>query len=178
MRNHKYVINVLSGEGIDDFEEALLDRQQWLKKKSVELLDRLSQEGFQIASAGFAAAEYDGSNDAQVSVENRGNKLRAVVAVGATVLFIEFGTGVFYPDDHPEMDKSPMSRGTYGKKHGAKPPWEYYGDPGTNGVIMLTRSGREIIKTYGNPANKPMYEAAKQIRERLPSLVREVFERD
>ena len=81
------------------------------------LLERLTQEGYEVASAGFASAEYDGTNDVTVSVEDRG-KIKAVVAVGGTVLFIEFGTGVTYPDNHPEARDLGMERGEYGHGRG------------------------------------------------------------
>ena len=45
------------------------------------------------------------------------NKI-AVVAVGSATLFIEFGTGVKYPDNHPEAAEHGMIRGGYGYRLG------------------------------------------------------------
>ena len=86
----------LSVAGINNAIRELDHYQAWLKAKTSLLLDRLSQRGFEIASANFAKAVYDGTNDVSVSVEQRGGNARAVVAIGTSVLFIEFGTGVTY----------------------------------------------------------------------------------
>lgn len=83
----------LSVAGIDNAIREINRYQSWLKAKTSVLLDRLAQEGLSVASANFAKAAYDGTNDVSVSVEQRRAGVRAVVAVGASVLFIEFGTG-------------------------------------------------------------------------------------
>ena len=92
----------LSQRGIDTLLREIESYTVWLKERSQILLDRLAQAGVEVASARFAKAAYDGTNDASVSLETRGDGVRAVVAVGASVLFIEFGTGVTYPDNHPQ----------------------------------------------------------------------------
>jgi len=174
----KFTVNALTGEGLDEFINSLDNYDKWLKAKANELLTRLTDEGYQIAAAGFTGAAYDGTNDSAVSVEDRGENIKAVVAVGSAVLFIEFGTGITYPDDHPEAGQHGMVRGGYGKGKGKQATWGYYGDPGTNGEVRTNKSGKEVVLTHGNPANKPMYEAAKQLREKLPGMVREVFGSD
>ena len=91
------------------------------------------------------------------------------------MLFIEFGTGVIYPDDHPEAAEHGMTRGSYGKGRGKQKAWGYYGDSGTNGEVKINKKGREVVITHGNPANMPMYETAKELEERLGELAKEVF---
>lgn len=145
-------------------------------KKSVILLERLAQDGYQIVSAKFSSAVYDGTNDVQVSVEDRGPKRKAVLAIGNATLFIEFGAGVSYPDNHPEAHKHGMNRGEYGQGKGSQPFWGYYGDPGTNGVIREKKSGKSVVITKGNPANMPMYSSVKNLKEHLTVLAREVFD--
>ena len=162
MKNKQYTVNILSGDGFGDLLKGLKGYYDWLKIKSEELLDRLSDEGYKIASAGFASAAYDGTNDTFVKVEERGTHARAVIAVGTAVLFIEFGTGVTYPDSHPEAGAHGMVRGGYGQGKGKQKSWGYYGDPGTNGEVKFNKSGQAVVITHGNPANMPMYEAVKQ----------------
>ena len=165
----------LSQRGIGTLLREIESYTVWLKERSQVLLDRLAQAGFEVASARFAKAAYDGTNDASVSMETRSEGVRAVVAVGASVLFIEFGTGVTYPDDHPQAAELGMKRGEYGKGHGKQSSWGYYGDPGTNGVVKMKKDGSTVVITHGNPANMPMYETVKELEAMLPNLVKEVF---
>ena len=109
---HK-VVTTLSPTGVQQMIDSVREYREWIKIGCARLLERLTQEGYEVASAGFASAEYDGTNDVTVSVEDRG-KIKAVVAVGGTVLFIEFGTGVTYPDNHPEARDLGMECGEYG----------------------------------------------------------------
>ena len=165
----------LSQRGIDTLLREIESYTVWLKERSRVLLDRLAQAGFEVASARFAKAAYDGTNDASVSMETRSEGVRAVVAVGASVLFIEFGTGVTYPDNHPQAAELGMKRGEYGQGHGKQSSWGYYGDPGTNGVVKMKKDGSTVVITHGNPANMPMYETVKELEAMLPGLVKEVF---
>lgn len=165
----------LSVKGIDQMIEAVDQYRRWLLEKSEQLVERLAGEGFQIASAKFTQAAYDGTNDTSVSVESRGTGVQAVVAVGASTLFIEFGTGVTYPDNHPEAATNGMARGSYGKGRGKQQSWGYYGDPGTSGRVIRSTEKGELVITRGNPANMPMYETVKELESRLPGIVREVF---
>lgn len=167
----------LNGDGIDELLTAVEEYPRWLEERSKELLNRLTQEGYQVAFVKFWNAQYDGVNDTAVSVENRGENIRAVVAVGSAVLFIEFGTGVTYADNHPEASKNGMMRGGYGQGRGNQHTWGYYGDPGTNGTVRKETKKGSLVTTHGNPANMPMYDAVKQLKERLPELVKEVFNR-
>lgn len=165
----------LSQRGIDTLLREIESYTVWLKERSQVLLDRLAQAGFEVASARFAKAAYDGTNDASVSLETRSEGVRAVVAVGASVLFIEFGTGVTYPDNHPQAAELGMKRGEYGQGHGKQSSWGYYGDPGTNGVVKMKKDGSTVVITHGNPANMSMYETVKELEAMLPDLVKEVF---
>lgn len=165
----------LSQRGIDTLLREIESYTVWLKERSQVLLDRLAQAGFEVASARFAKAAYDGTNDASVSMETRSEGVRAVVAVGASVLFIEFGTGVTYPDNHPQAAELGMKRGEYGQGHGKQSSWGYYGDPGTNGVVKMKKDRSTVVITHGNPANMSMYETVKELEAMLPDLVKEVF---
>lgn len=165
----------LSPSGIDKLLREVEVYKVWLEQRTGVFLDRLAAEGVEIASAKFAKAVYDGTNDVSVSLEPRNSTTRAVVAVGGSVLFIEFGTGVTYPDDHPEAGELNMKRGEYGSGHGKQSSWGYYGDPGTNGVLKEKANGKTVVITHGNPANMPMYETVKELEQRLTEIAKEVF---
>ena len=100
----------LSGRGIERLMREVEDWKNWLQERTTVFLDRMAQEGMEVTSAKFSQAVYDGTNDVVVSAEYRGENARAIVAVGKAVLFIEFGTGVTYPDNHPEAGELGMKR--------------------------------------------------------------------
>ena len=108
----KRVIKVkLTEDSIDQAIQELKRYKAWLLDRTQKFLEALAEEGMQIATVKFAEAVYDGTNDVTCSIEERGKNKVAVVALGSAVLFIEFGTGVKYPDDHPEAGKHGMTRG-------------------------------------------------------------------
>lgn len=169
-------INVpLSIPAYDSLIQKIEDLGNWQSDRAIVFADRLAQEGMEIASIKFSQAVYDGTNDVSVTVEPRGNNVRAVVATGGATLFIEFGAGVTYPDDHPEAEELGMKRGEYGQGHGKQHSWGYYGDPGTNGVLKEKKNGGFVVITHGNPANMPMYETVKELQDRLTEIAKEVF---
>lgn len=169
-------INVpLSIPAYDSLIRKIEDLGNWQSDRAIVFADRLAQEGMEIASVKFSQAVYDGTNDVSVTVEPRGNNVRAVVATGGATLFIEFGTGVTYPDNHPEAEELGMKRGEYGQGHGKQHSWGYYGDPGTNGVLKEKKNGGFVVITHGNPANMPMYETVKELQDRLTEIAKEVF---
>ena len=170
------IINVpLSIPAYDSLIRKIEDLGNWQSDRAIVFADRLAQEGMEIASIKFSQAVYDGTNDVFVTVEPRGNNVRAVVATGGATLFIEFGTGVTYPDDHPEAEELGMKRGEYGQGHGKQHSWGYYGEPGTNGVLKEKKNGGFVVITHGNPANMPMYETVKELQDRLTEIAKEVF---
>ena len=169
-------INVpLSISAYDSLIQKIEDLGNWQSDRAIVFADRLAQEGMEIASIKFSQAVYDGTNDVSVTVEPRGNNVRAVVATGGATLFIEFGTGVTYPDDHPEAEELGMKCGEYGQGHGKQHSWGYYGEPGTNGVLKEKKNGGFVVITHGNPANMPMYETVKELQDRLTEIAKEVF---
>lgn len=150
--------------------------KEWLKEKTHELLNALSEEGVQIASAKFASAAYDGTNDVTCQVEQRGDSSVAVLAIGSAVLFIEFGTGVRYPDSHPEAGEHGMIHGQYGYGLGGlESGWRYKGEPGTNGEVITTGKHAGEIHTYGNPANMSLYLTVKELEDKFEEIARRVF---
>ena len=162
----------LSAESIDAAIREVEQFQQWIQEKTKELLNALAQQGYEICSYHFSLAAYDGTNDVQCSFEERGENVVAVVAVGHATLFIEFGTGIMFPDDHPEAAENNMIRGEYGKKQGANPNgWYYRGDPGTYGEV--DKNGK--VHTYGSPANMCMYLAIRDVERMFEETARRVF---
>lgn len=134
----------------------------------------LARIGMQEASVRFSNAQYDGTNDSNVTIEQTQSGYN-VIANGSAVAFIEFGAGVHYNSGSSYPIAKPsgiVEIGEYGKKQGKKDEWRYKGDPGTNGTP--SRDGL-TIKTHGNPAQMPMYHALTAMQGEVERIVREAF---
>lgn len=161
-----------------DIDQAIKELEQWKKwllEKTKEFLTALGEEGVQIASAKFASAAYDGTNDVTCEMEQRDESTVAVIAIGGAVLFIEFGTGVTYPDNHPEKPAGILGRGQYGYGLGKLNTWRYTGDPGTNGEVITSGKHAGEVRTHGNPANMSMYLTVRELKEKFEEIARRVY---
>ena len=158
---------------IDPFDKKSVDTalkkiQQYKRDflvKEQEFVRRLTEIGVSVAQAGFSTADYDGVNDVVVSMEQTATGY-AVVASGETVGFIEFGTGVKYPEwDNTGMEYTPPAHGTYGKGQG-KNPW---------GRWFKGSEGAVAQHTYGNPPAEAMRTARDAVVENVTRIAREVW---
>lgn len=175
----------LTQKGIDNLIKEIRAYQKWLTDCTKQFIDELGKQGVDVASAKFDKAVYDGSKDVSVHVETRENGI-AIVAIGQSVLFIEFGTGVRYADNHPQKPAGIAARGTYGKGHGKQQTWGFNGeDLGSNGKFATVRTKNgdiaekipHIVLTHGNPANASMYNTIKDIKEIFYQTAKRVYVR-
>lgn len=146
-------------------------------KRQKKLLEKLAEIGINVADVRFKTAQYDGVNDVVVKrtptwVDDNTILLEAT---GHAVAFIEFGTGVYYPEQHPHAERMGMKRGGFGKGRGKQLTWGYYGAPGTHGVVHRKSPKGNLVLTHGNPPARAMYEAGKEIKARLLEVAREVY---
>ena len=163
----------LSVEGCKQALKELKEYQKQLKPKLDEICKRVAEYGLVQAQGYFSSALYDGVKDVIVTVEKIDNGY-VVKASGSTVLFLEFGAGVYYPDDHPLAGEFGIQHGTYGKGLGNNDYWFYLGQPGNAGGELAYGHPNSTI-THGNPANMPMYNASKDMREEIRRIAQEVL---
>lgn len=172
----KVITVKLTEASINNALKELSNYKKWLLECTEKFVKELGKEGVEIAKVKFETAVYDGTNDVSVSVEERERNKVAIVAVGNATLFIEFGTGIKYADEHPEAAANGMIRGEYGHKLGRlEKGWRYKGDPGTNGEIITEGKHKGDVHTYGNPANMPMYQTVRELEEKFAEIARRVF---
>ena len=175
MKNRVITVK-LTEESIKNAITEAKQYKEWLTNCTRKFVKELGDCGVEIASVKFDKAIYDGTNDVSVSVEERDNNKIAIVAVGNATLFIEFGTGIKYPDNHPEAAANGMVRGEYGHKLGRlEKGWRYTGDPGTNGEIITEGKHTGEVHTYGNPANMCMYQTVRELEDKFAEIARRVF---
>lgn len=166
--------------GLDAVMKKLDKYNKEFKEKQRIFLEKLADIGIDTADSIFKTAEYDGTKDVVVSKTPEWiseNKLR-ITASGNSVLFIEFGTGVYYSEQHPKAAELGMVRGTYGQGKGSNDKWFFYGEKGSNGKIVNTSPKGDVILTRGNPPARAMYEAGKDVRSKIQEIAREVFSSD
>ncbi len=139
-------------------------KKDFLVKEEI-FVRRLAEIGVSVASTGFALADYDGTNDVQVTMQQNGAQA-TVIAYGETVGFIEFGTGVKNPEwDSAGMEYKPPQHGTYGKGQGKNPyGWYFSQSPGAR-----------AIHTYGNQPAEAMRTARDVMIEQAIRIAREVW---
>lgn len=161
----KIVINPFDKKSIDNALKMVEQYKKDFVRKEQEFLRRLAEIGVSVAQTGFATADYDGVNDVVVSMEKTANGY-AVVASGKTVGFIEFGTGVRYPEwDGSDVEYTPPPHGSYGKGQG-KNPWGWW-FKGSDGAVAQ--------HTYGNQPAEAMLTARNQMIENVTRIAREVW---
>ena len=175
----RIVYTDISAEVIDYAISELHKWHEETKRKMEAMIDSLTASGLTIAAANFSQAQYDGTNDVTCSIEDRGKFKKAIVATGSATLFIEFGTGITYPDHHPEGSTHGMTRGTYGHHLGSLPGgWRYRGNPGTMGQVITEGKNKGMVHTYGNPANMCMYYTVKELQRMFESEAARYFGND
>lgn len=135
-------------------------------RKEEEFVRRIKELGVSVATAHFAMADYDGVKD--VLIAETQNKNRAlVIAYGETVGFIEFGTGVKFPEyDSAGLAYTPPKHGTYGKGKGKNPQGWYF----------KQSEGAAGRHTYGNPPAEAMLTARDEMIARVTQIAREVWQ--
>ena len=161
--------------GLDTLISKMESYSQSIPSRIKTFLDRLSVIGLQIASAEYANAQYDGDNDVTVSAYFESDNRVVVSANGQAVLFIEFGTGITYSEEHPKASELGMVRGSYGQGKGSNESWTYYGSEGTNGVVIRESDKGNVVRTRGNPPSNAMYKASKEMLNEIENIAKEVL---
>jgi hypothetical protein len=166
--------------GVDRIIAKLKAYQKSLEDKQHRLLEELAKVGIDVAAARFSTAQYDGDNDVVVNgtPEWVGDNKLFITATGQSVTFIEFGTGIHYAEQHPKANALGFVRGAYGQGKGSRDSWGYYGSPGTNGRVIKENDKGSVVITHGNPPARAMYDSAKEMRNQIVDIAREVFGSD
>lgn len=161
----KITVNPFDAKSVADAIEMVAQYKRDFESKKETFIRRLADIGVRVAQSGFATADYDGENDVVVSLEKVANGY-SVVASGRTVGFIEFGTGVKYPEwDNIGMDYTPPKHGTYGKGQGKNP----------QGWWFKQNDGGKATHTYGNQPAEAMRTARDEMIDQVIGIAREVW---
>lgn len=162
-------VNPFSLESIDNALALLSTFTESTLDKVDRLIEEMVTEGEHISMILCLPAE---TGDTQMSIIReskvtglRHNRYGYIIAGGAAI-WLEFGTGVYYPDNYPGTKPSGIvGRGQYGQKKGSTgKPWTYYDE----------KQGRFRV-TRGLPARAFMWQTATHLRNHFPELARKVW---
>ena len=152
-----------------------------LPDKMKDLMERLMEAGYTAAAYAYSVANYAGTRTINLDEPYWEGDQLVLTASGEKIAFIEFGSGVTqeeYPDQSVYSRLNMANRGQYGKQKGSNPPWVYVGDPGDIGYeISKKKNGKSVVKTWGNPPARGMYEATITVsdKKRIIEIAKEVF---
>lgn len=140
-----------------------------LQNKMRLFLEKLGEIGVNTAEVKFATAQYDGDNNVEVLPLTWLDENKLVVsATGNAVTFIEFGSGVMADstDYAMQFGYGPGSwsdnEALGGKHHWQDPKGWYY---------------EHDKYSTGNPPARAMYDAGKEMRNRIAEIAREVWKK-
>ena len=167
--------------GLSELTNRIENMRKSLKSKADIFVKRLAEIGEVTASRVYASAEYAGNTNVTMDIQpiDTGYELSAN---GTAILFIEFGTGISYPEVTEKKPPEIVAHGEYGKGNGRRQGWAY---PLENG---LGTTGKELKKkdgsptgyafTRGNPPARGMYQAREEIIREMKRIANEVFNSD
>lgn len=158
-------INPLDAASIEKAAREIQEYADRVQRRADELAKRLAEYGLQRIQIGYQAVEYYDENPVSVTVEERGQGQYAVVASGATLLILEFGSGVKYGAGHPQADEFGYGPGTYpGQTHVPDPGYWWY-----------TGSDGKSHYSEGNAPSMVMYLTARELLLEVTRIAKEVF---
>ena len=137
---------------------------------------RLAEIGIPVIDRNIlsAAGDSEKEHNTYIEIYSSGYFLQArLVCEGKDLLFIEFGSGIFYNGGESEVGSSPHPKGkekgytigSYGKGKGKQKTWGYYDD------------GGDLVLSHGTEATMPVYEAGQAIIIQIRTIAKEVFGR-
>lgn len=161
----------LSEKSIQNAIKELNQYKNDLKRKNDEFVKHLAELGIPIINQNIASAagDSDKSHNTYIKINSFGDYSQAtLVCEGRDLLFIEFGSGVFYngsagTSPHPKGSELGYTIGSYGKGQGKNDFWFYYADSG------------ESVMSHGTESTMPVYKASIEIMQNIRRIAREVF---
>ena len=160
-------------------DKALIDRLKRLsdavdKDVPKVVSDEVLNRGVNV-ERGFQSVPYEGTNDVYVTVDQNtdgSTKTWSIAASGTVVLFLEYGTGLYFRHDSEFGNYQAYGRASWSATHSQ---WL------TNPKILARFKGwwpapvgsdERMFWTRGNPSGDVMYETRKALEENLPRMIK------
>lgn len=163
---------ILSSEGVARVLQELQAYAQGLEKRVREFSRRLAELGafeveVNVSSLGELDVQHPVLEDISVVETPTGYQVKAR---GQDLLFVEYGTGVYYngTESYPGTRPPEVFRiGEYGEGYGKRLRW-FYQDEYTG----------EYVSTHGIESKHPVWDASMTMRDKIEEVAREVFADD
>ena len=163
----RVITSDLSPQGIKKMRDALEQSAHVVNVQTELFVKELAELGIPVIDKRImeATGDFNDSYNTRIELSRHGSVYRAdLILEGADVVFIEFGTGVYYNDHlhsspHPKGEEFGYTIGDYGYGQGANESW-------------LTPEG---VVTHGIEASMPIYSAYLHIIDRFIEIARETF---
>ena len=171
-------INLFDGKSLDDAIKTIGQYRDDLPRKCQEICRRLSEEGVRVADAAINSVPIGKTITLTTDIDPSKMGCQAIMKMTGretrtedgriffTALAIEFGAGIRYnPTANPKSSEFGMGVGTFpGQSHAFQSEgWYYLGDDGN------------WHHSFGVQASMPMYKASVEMRQKIDSIVKEVF---
>lgn len=171
-------INLFDSKSIQNAIKQIDQYRDDLPRKCQEICRRLSEEGVRVADAAINSVPIGKTITLTTDINPSKMGCQAIMKMTGretrtedgrtfyTALAIEFGAGIRYnPTANPKAKEFGMGVGTF-------PDQTHAFDP--NGWYYLDSNG-EWKHSYGIQASMPMYKASVEMRQKIDSIVKEVF---
>ena len=174
----KIIIDLMSSKSIQNAIKQIEQYRDDLPKKCQEICRRLSEEGMRVADAAINSVPIGKTITLKTDINPSKTGCRAIMKMTGretrtedgrvfyTALAIEFSAGVRYANTaSPRASDFGMGTGTFpdAKHSWQMEGWYYLGDDGN------------WHHSYGIQASHPLYSAGMEIRQKIDSIVKEVF---
>lgn len=178
MSKKRFRVNILSPDSIKQLQDDLLSYEKELSNKCRLLAEKLAEDGINVAKAKIneSALGHYITLQTDISAEKMGTRA-IILATGEVkksdeyadfniLLAVEFGAGVYYNSTpNPNAGELGLGVGTFpGQIHAFENGWYYWDE-----------EAQEWKYTHGIKATMPMYEAFKEIYEKIVKRAKEVF---
>ena len=171
-------IDLFDGKSLQQAIKQIEAYRDDLPRKCQEICRRLAEEGVRVADAAINSVPIGRTITLTTDINPSKMGYRAMLKMTGretrtedgrvyyTALGIEFGSGIYYNKTaNPKSAEFGMGVGTFpGQTHAFQDKWYYLGDDG------------EWHASHGVQASMPMYKASVEMRQKLDSIVKEVFE--
>ena len=170
-------IDLFDGKSIQNAIKQVRAYKDDLSRKCQEICQKLMNEGVTVANAAISSVPIGKTITLTTDINPSKMGCKAIMKMTGretrtedgrvfyTVLAIEFGAGIYYnSSSNPKSAEFGMGVGTFpGQTHAFEDKWYYLGEDG------------EWHQSHGVQASMPMYKASTEMRQKMDSIVKEVF---